>query len=363
MKVLLFIPQRYGFYHSFQDTFTHLGAEVYSIDYYDVVKKWEQKVNTQIFRLPKKYHLKWESYYLQKINQYYIETYDRLRPDIVFIYNNELLLPDTLKYFKKKGTRIGFFLGDSPFYTPTNRYYLQLLEEADAIFAPDSFWIAQLQNIGLQNIYLFYPTIPSHQYFKHKLANNDYQAMKTDVLYIGMSYADSWGYKKAKFLSHFTDFDLQIFGNRDWKRWFNAFPALADCYTEQTNRLSTEKVNDMYNATKIIPIDGNPGILHGVHWRMIEALCAGALPLMEWQNGLYEIFPLGSELPAVHSYDKIKDMASFYLNHESERTEIITWMRAIVFEKYSIENNADRLSNALELNSLVYGRKINGQRM
>ena len=351
MKVLLFIPKRYGFYHSFQDTFAHIGAEVFSIDYYNFVKKWEQKVNTQIFRGPKKYRLKWESYYFQKINNYYIETYNRIQPDIVFIYNNELLLPETLAYFRARRTKIGFFIGDNPLYTPTNRYYLQLLEYGDAIFLPDSFWIAQLQKTGLQNLQLFYPSIPSDQYYKKKLSAEAYQALRTDILYVGMSYTNSWGYKKAKFLNYFTDFDLKIIGNRDWKRWFMDFPALEIHYQEQTKRLSNGKLNELYNATKIIPIDGNPGIMHGVHWRMMEALCAGALPLLEWQNGLYEIFPPNSVLPAVHSYEEIKSMTYYYLNHETERSQTVDWMRGIVFEKFSIENNADRLVEALQLST------------
>ena len=117
MKVLLFIPERYGFFHSYKEIFEYMGAEVHSIDFYHKVKSWEKNVNVQMFRLPNKFRLKWEGYYMGKINAYYREKFDALRPDVVFIYNNELLLPETLAYFKSKGTKIGFFLGDSPFYT------------------------------------------------------------------------------------------------------------------------------------------------------------------------------------------------------------------------------------------------------
>lgn len=358
MKVLLFIPQRYGFFHSFKETFEHLGAEVHAVDYYHVVKAWEKKINVQIFRLPNKYRLKWEAYYFKKINEYYLEEYKRLRPDVVYIYNNELLLPDTLAYFKKNGTKIGFFLGDSPFYTPTNRHYLQLLDYADAIFTTDSFWIHQFSKMGLKNLHLTYPSVPSHQHFPTKLSKERYEELKTDVLYIGMSYTDSWGYKKAKFLNEFTDFDLHIHGNDDWERWFPNFPKLKNHYVERQGYISTEKMNEMYNATKIIPIDGNPGLLHAAHWRLMEVLGSGTLPLMEWQNGLKEIFPEGADLPAVHSYDEIKEMTRYYLNNEAQRVEKVEWMRNIVLEKYSIENNASLLSDALQLGIKVTSPKV-----
>lgn len=348
MKTLLVVPQRYGFYASFKAIFQHLGSEVYNIDFYDFVKGWEQKTNTQIFRLPNRYRLKWESYYFEKINKAYIATFDQIEPDIVFIYNNELLLPETLAYFKKKGAKIGFYLGDSPFYSPTNRYSLQLLDQADIVLAPDSFWIQQLQKIGIKNLQLFYPSAPTHQYYRKSVPKEVYDALKADLLYVGMSYTDSWGYKKAKFLNQFADFDLKIIGNKDWKRWFKDFPALAQHYKERDGYLSIEKMNDMYNAAKIIPIDGNPGIMHGVHWRMMEALCSGALPLMEWQLGLGEIFPLTKDLPAVHSYDAIKGMTHYYLRHDDEREETVDWMRQIVFEKFSLGNNADIIADALQ---------------
>mgnify|MGYP000099899159 CR=1 FL=1 len=349
MKVLLFIPQRYGFFHSYKEIFEYMGAEVHAIDFFQVVKSWEKKINVQMFRLPNKFRLRWESYYMGKINAFYRERFDELKPDVIFIYNNELLLPETLAYFKKNGAKIGFFLGDSPFYTPTNRYYLQLLDYADTITTTDSFWIHQFRKMGLKNLHMTYPCVPSHQHYPVDLTESEYEELKTEVLYVGMSYTDSWGYKKAKFLNYFTDFDLHIHGNDDWERWFKDFPGLKAHYRERKEYISTEKMNKMYNATKIIPIDGNPGLLHAAHWRLMEVLGSGTLPLMEWQNGLAEIFPEGSDLPAVHSYDDIKEMTRFYLDNEEKRVEKVEWMRNFVLDKYSVKNNAQLLADALDL--------------
>ena len=346
MKVLFLVPQQYGFFYSLKEAFEHLNGKVYPIDFRNLVGKREKQFNVQVFRLPDKWRLKWESYYLPKINKQYIEEFDLVGPDVVFIYNNEMLLPETLAYFKKKA-KIAFFLGDNPFYTPTNRYFLSLLFHADAIFAPDTFWIAQLSKIGLKNMHHFYPGIPSQQYYETDLPEQVRRELETEVLYVGMNYTDSWGYRKAKFLDHFTGFNLQIHGNRHWRRWFKFFPDLEKHFIERSAYIPVDKMNAMYNAARILPVDGNPGVLNGVHFRMFEALGAGALPLMEWQNDLKEIFSVEAGLPAVKSYDHIVEMAAYYLHHEAERVERVKWMKKVITEKYSPWNNAQLISHAL----------------
>jgi hypothetical protein len=339
MRVMLMVPKRYGLFHSFTKVFSLLNAEIFPIDYFNYVNKWEKRLNVQVFRLPEKMRLRWESYYLKKINDYYRREYDQIKPDLVFIYNNEHLLPETLAYFSKK-SKIAFFLGDHPLYTSLNRYYLSLLDYADAIYAPDYFWIRQLEKMGLKNLHHFCPGIPEKQYFQRKLPPELFNNLKSEVLYIGMCYTDNWGFKKAKFLNHFTSFDLQIHGNRHWKRWFDFFPELEGKFKLKDHYYSEALMNNLFNATKIIPIDGNPGVLTGVHFRMFEALGAGALPLLEWQDDLSKIFPEKSELPAPKTYDEIKEMTHYYLNNETKRQEKVDWMKKIIQEKYSPENNA-----------------------
>jgi spore maturation protein CgeB len=348
MKVLLLVPKRYGFFHSFRETFAHLGAEVFPVDYYQAIKPWENSINTQIFRFPDRVRKKWESHYFEKINRHYLAEFERVKPDLVFVYNNEMLLPDTVQHFKKTA-KLAFFLGDSPFYTPTNRYYLSLLFYADAIYTTDTFWIYQLKKMGMKNLHHLYPSIPSHQHFEKTLTPELKTELQADVLYIGMCYTDSWGYKKARFLNHFTGFDLQIHGNDDWKRWFRFFPDLEPHFRERQGYISVERMNDMYNASKIIPIDGNPGLLNALHWRLLEVLGSGALPLLEWQHDLAEIFPAGSELPAVQSYDEIREMTRWYLDNDSKRVEKVRWMKDTLNQKFSIENNAGLIEATLQL--------------
>ena len=150
MKVLQLFPSIYSLAKTFSEGFQKLGYEVELFDYRDKMNNWEQKINTQMFRLPFSFRKRWNKHHMEIINKIHKENFDKTSPELVIIYNNEMLLPETIKYFSKR-SKVVFFLGDNPFYTPTNDYYLDLLFQANLIISPDSFWTEQLKLMGLDN--------------------------------------------------------------------------------------------------------------------------------------------------------------------------------------------------------------------
>jgi spore maturation protein CgeB len=104
----------------------------------------------------------------------------------------------------------------------------------------------------------------------------------------------------------------------------------------------------MYNATKIAPVDANPGLLNAIHWRFAEALCSGALPILEWQKNVEEIFG-NADVPAVKNFEEIPEIVRYYLDNEGKRVEKVAWMKKVMEDKYSIPNNANFLNNTLKL--------------
>lgn len=255
-----------------------------------------------------------------------------------------MMLPETLAWIKNRNIKIAFFLGDNPLYTPNSRFNLTVLEYADAVFVPDTFWQLQLTKIGLPDIYHLVLPLPETEYFPiTSLSPDDIQRFQTDVLYVGMSYNDSWGYKKAKFLSFFVNSDLQIHGNSAWKRWFQFFPQIEKHFIEKKGYIPTEKLNRMYNCTKIIPVDGNPGIFNGIHIRIFEALSSGTLPLMEWNADMDYIFNSISDLPAVMDYRGIPEMVKYYLSNEDARQKMVSEMVKTYKNRFSDTITADYL--------------------
>ncbi len=348
MKVLFSIPKAYGFHKSFEENFQQLGGEVYSVNYFDFLSSWELKLDAQAFRYPYRLRKKWKNYFLKKVNATYLQEYDRIKPDIVLIYNGGMFLPETLEYFKKR-SKVAFFLGDCPYYTQQGTEFISVLYQADAIYTYDTFWIEQLRKIGIKDIHFFYPHISTEHHHKKQLSAESYERLKSEVLYVGHNYKNNWGFKKAKFLSYFTDFEFQLHGNASWRRWFEFFPELDTAFREQVGYISVESLNEMYNATKIAPIDANPGLLNAIHWRIQEVLGSGTLPLLEWQKGVDEIFGEGAEVPAVKCFDEIKEMVAYYLENESQRLEKVEWMSKIMAERHSLERNSEFIRHTLKL--------------
>jgi hypothetical protein len=116
MKVLLLAPDLYTIDKTITIGFKENGFEVVKYDYRSEISKTKNFIDLNIGKVPYKYRIYWKEKYLKNINEKQISIYNKIIPDIVYIYNNENLLPDTVKYFKKT-SKVVIFLGDNPFYS------------------------------------------------------------------------------------------------------------------------------------------------------------------------------------------------------------------------------------------------------
>lgn len=346
-RALLLCPGKYSLTNSLYDILTELSHEVTVHDPGSDLSAAELKINSQMYRFPYSIRKRWEDWFSRKANRALLDLVSRLEPEVVMVYNSFFLLPETCSAMKKK-SKLVFFMGDSPFYTPLNNYYLSCLSYADLVISPDSIWNEQLSTMGLRKTLHLYPGPDTRSYFRAENSDAKAGAGGADILYVGSCYLNSWGYKKAYLMSRFTDFNFRIYGNSAWKRWFNFFPELKSVYKE-SGYISVKDLNLMFNHTRIIPVDGNPGILAGAHIRMVEALSAGALPLIEYRIDLENILfkDIGHELPLIRDYSKAGDIASSWLADENARRQMVNSMFAFLSDKYSAVMNASRIKEVL----------------
>lgn len=350
-KAFLLCPPKYSLNNIFKLILSNICDEVININVREYVSNTDTKVNTQIFRFPYSIREKWQSYYQKKINDSLLVEFKKHHPEIIFVYNNEMLLPATLMHFKKTA-KVIFFLGDSPFFTPTNNYFLTLLNMGDLVLAPDSFWVSHMKMVGIKDAYLFVPGIDSSSYNQDPPPELLSNVNNTDVIYCGMSYIDSWGYKKALLMDKFTGFDLEIYGNKHWRRWFGFFPKLEPAFHEK-GFIPTPLLNAMFNKAKLMPVDGNPGILHGMHIRLFESMGSGVLPLIEFRKDITDtIFKgLDIEIPIMYSYKDAIPLAEKYLSDEKLRQNTVFAMKKHILEKFNAEKNAKRLLEFIHLSN------------
>ncbi|MRR21791.1 hypothetical protein EG830_02275 [bacterium] len=346
-RTLILCPKRYSVYDLLHSILSGMSGEIRGFDVNDQMGKRKLWLNAQAFRFPGSVRGRWERSFLRTANECLLREINDFNPDLVLVYNSEYLLPETCASIRKKSKMI-FYLGDSPFYTPHSNWFLASLTYADLILAPDSFWISQLNTVGLSATMHFIPGIDEKLYFRVPDDRIPAETISTEILYVGANYLNSWGFKKAMLMSKFTAFDLRIYGNSAWKRWFDLFPELKPAFVE-TGYLDTARVNLMFNRTKIVPVDGNPAIINGVHLRLMEALGAGTLPLTEYRQDIDKLIFEGSglEIPFIRDYGKAADIAGYWLRHDREREETADAMRSFVMKRYSSAENAARLSERL----------------
>lgn len=345
-KALVLCPDRISLGRILSETLKQFSGEVVNFDVKSAIGHNRIIINTQMRRLSYRFRNLWERYFLKLANNLILDEVKRIKPDLVLVYNSEYLLPEVCSEIKKN-SRLVFFLGDSPFYTPLNDYYLACLEYADLILVPDTFWMSQLNTTGLEKTLYFVPGFDGRSYFRIDAGGiNDEPA--TEVLYVGSSYKNSWGYKKAMLMSRFTHRNLRIYGNEAWERWFGFFPELQSAFSRSLY-IPSDRLNRMFNRACIIPVDGNPSILNGTHLRLLEALAAGALPLIEYRKDVVdEIFSgSGLELPLIHNYNEAGLIADYWLADEIRRNQAVTAMKTHIEIKYSASNNAEKMKEKL----------------
>lgn len=347
-KTLILCPKKYSLYDTFAGIFGILSDEVSGFDVRSQLNAKQLRMDAQMFRFPNAVRTKWENYFRTKINDRILQEFRKQSPDLVFIYNSEFLLPETCEVIKKSAKLI-FFMGDSPFYTPVNNYYLTLLQYADLVLSPDSFWAQQLNMLGISNTSFFVGGIETGSYHELNKSEMNGDISETDLLYVGMCYVNSWGYKKALLMNQFAKLDLKVYGGAVWQRWFKYFPDLRSKFS-LSDYIETSKLNQMFNKAKLIPVDGNPAIINGIHIRAFEALGSGALPLIEYRRDVDQIVfkDFGKELPLIHDYSKASGIAEYYLKNEAERKELAGKMKAFITSKYSAQNSADLIIEQLK---------------
>jgi len=345
MKVLLLAPSFYTLASTIQKGFTKIGFQVFHYDYRHETSSLKNKINVQIFRLPYSFRRIWEVFYMDAINKKHKEIFERQQPNIVFIYNNEMLLPETIQYFKTKA-KIIFIMGDNPYYTPTNDYYLHLLFYADLIISPDSFWAEQLKLLGLKNVVVDFPGYDEEPYKNITVTMKDRQTYNFDILFVGTGYTNAWGYKRALFLNHFTQFNFKLYGGRHFVKWFRFFPDLEKKFELKKGHVPLEELVKMHRCAKLYPVDANPAILNGLHLRVFDCIAMGVLPLVEYRKD-HELFFKNESPPLIKNYYEINNITSELLKNDDLRERRLSVLREFCQKEFSAHISLKRILEKL----------------
>ncbi len=334
MRCLLLWPGRYSIKTTIKKGFEANGVEVHDLEYESMFSDFVNSFVKKYESLPNKVKDIWKKRYIRHINEGYLKEYEKWSPELVMIYNNQFIHPEVLEIFKKR-SKIVFYLGDNPLYTPTSIYNIHILFLADYIITPDSFWCEQLKRMGISNVFFDCVGFDPEIYHPFSVPEDQYNTFKSEMVYVGTAHKHNWGYKRFLFLDHFRDFDIRIYmsGNGYDRHWKTFFPDLKEKVIRH-DKFDHNFNNLIYNCSRISPVEQVPSLFRGVHIRIFEILGAGCFPLCEYSHDLNEIFA-GLNVPFVKDYREAGEIGKYLLSGDNLRGGLVTSMRSVINERFS----------------------------
>lgn len=338
-KVILFVPV-FELQVRFQKIFEYLNYDVKVFDHgkeittiYKNIFHFNNIISHNLFN-------KLLKLYKQKVNELYVRKIDDFKPDMIFIYNDDMFQPDTIQRFKKD-CRIVTFLGDSPFFLETSKNILESILESHIIFSPDSSWIEQLKSVGHNNSYFL--TFGSNSPIFNKLDN---QNKEYDVLFIGRAYSnEAFSYKRGYFLKQFSEFNFSFYCSWGFNKISRYFPELKKNYVK-SGFINYNDMNILLNKSKIYPIDSNPILESGLHIRYFDCISCGIFPLPENKKDIKLIFP-DLKIPVINDIKEAKEITQYYLDNEIERLNKIKEIENYLERHYSLMETSKYIENKI----------------
>ncbi len=312
------------------------GHSVSYVNIHSLYPGYWKRANNYFHRFPRRIDNSLRAKYISVVNSNLIKDYDRDRPSLIFIYNDCLITPDTISFFKKSGSTVVTFLGDDPGYLlPGKKTFLLTVLASDAIIVPDTGWIPGLKMLDARKIIfspigtdptVFFPFVPSEK---------EVQSYSSDIIFIGTGYfLNSWGIKRAEVLSVLSDLDFKLFGDNLWLEVLEYFPELKRNFIN--NRLNANEVNAACNCSKIYPVTVNSGVVNGVSTRVFDGMASGIFVIAEYKSDLDILFEK-DEIVSFKSKSELRKLAEYYLSNETERLEMAAISRERILRDYTLE--------------------------
>lgn len=318
------------------------GREVNYINIHTLYRNSWKKLSGYSHRFPRKLDNKIIRMYYKVINEALISRYNIEKPSYIFVYNDCRLLPETVDYFKKNGSRVIVFLADDPNYLfNSKKTFLLTVMKADTVILPDEGWIPGLKMLDVKNIiYSPYGTDPN-TFFPVTPDKDQLNKYKADILFIGTAYyLNSWGIRRAAILNELSGMDIKIFGDNSWNDLLPLFPDLRKKFFP--GLLYSKEVNIACSCCKIYPVIVNTGVLEGASTRIFDCLASGIFILAEYRKALETLFP-DNEVVTFKSKSELKDKAGYFLKNEKERNEYVKRGRNKVLKDYTLDISVKKI--------------------
>ena len=273
--------------------FDEMGHQTVPFDY-------RQAVSLEHFfrKLPKLYRLTPFISALRNkcINSKLIKCVAGQKPDMMFVIQGEILVPQTLRAISDH-LNVTTVCWWGEIHQPETAQ--KLARSYDYFFHFDSYWADAYREMGAVNCHFLPFACDPVLHRPMALEPDDIRHYGCDV-----SFAGTWYPKREAFLNALADYDLKIWGP-GWHKVSKDSP-LRKKY--QGSGIFGEELIKLYSASKItVNIQREyDGIAHSTVMRTFEATGCEIMLLAEWRQDLERLFAVGEELQTFQTPDELK---------------------------------------------------------
>lgn len=356
-KFLLSIPPYYGIDRSIARAFERNGVEAVLASYRYKPYFWERTIRLLSNKvLPLKRLIQ----PLLKIplvleNRNFIKIAERSKPDCIFIVKGDTLFPQTIRYLKSK-YRVPCisYQWDDPLYSSAGqdgiddyrrKNFQGGMHDYDHVFVFDKHHVEKLKKKGVAASYL--PLATDEEVYRAiDLSDEERNKYGFDVCFVGMPNDN-----RVEALNRLNGFNVGVFGDF-WERYLLKMPLR---YFK--GKANGSRVIKIYRGSKIALNIHHPQSVQGLNTRAFDIPSCGAFQIMDYKEGVEELFDLGQEIVCYHCLEELGDLVRFYLSHPEIRSRIAekgqervrrehTWYHRIATVMSSIESGQPQAMKA-----------------
>lgn len=151
--------------------------------------------------------------------------------------------------------------------------------------------------------------------------------------------------KRIKVLDKIAPLGLVFYGTKNWTSVIDYSTELFSKFQYETFVDTREKLSKIYNKSKISININHHQATTGQGYRVFDILASDSLLITNYQENsdLEKIFGENHPIPAYRNLDELYELCQYYLNHESERKELVKKCNSLISEKHTFKNRVKEI--------------------
>lgn len=332
-RVLIIGPSFFYYNQSIARAFKELGYETNIVQFDEPIHPFNLK-NALVHKFaPNKEKIK--SNCDIKFNAFICKVFESYSPDLVFIYNGDILFPETISFFKKT-SKVAIWLLDGLYRHPKSERLAPLVDAYFCFEQEDTNKLKRQKSINAQ----FLPqACDTSIYHPLKGIKKD-----IDILFVGTLY----GYPKRiellkRVVEECPEYNIQIYGrykpfSKNPVQWLTR----EHRHIYKNKNISPKEINLLYNKSKICLNIHHEQSKSGANPKVFEISGSNAFQLADWNPYIEHIFP-NHEVGLFHSEEEMIKLIRYYL--EIDTTPLTEEAYNIIREHHTFKN---RIYEALQ---------------